>query len=138
MGTVELRFLRRGVALLLLGACSREDYDPGDWQVDVLASLPGGAEYLRVCVEGAPVTELGAGNGRAAVPALAPGATRVRVEVEDIDEAQILVSAWTAVGDGDPYVEAEVAAIDGTRCADDGEFVEEGEDSRLLVLRFQE
>jgi len=123
---------------LLLGACSREDYDPGDWQVDVSAPLPEGAEYLRVCVEGAPVTELGAGNGRAAVPALAPGSTRVRVEVEDIDEAQILVSAWTAVGDGDPYVVAEVAAVDEIRCTDDGEFVEEGEDSRLLVLRFQE
>ncbi|MBM4364970.1 MAG: hypothetical protein FJ102_02065 [Deltaproteobacteria bacterium] len=123
---------------MLLGACSREDYDPGDWQVDVSAPLPEGAEYLRVCVEGAPVTELGAGNGRAAVPALAPGSTRVRVEVEDIDEAQILVSAWTAVGDGDPYVVAEVAAVDEIRCTDDGEFVEEGEDSRLLVLRFQE
>lgn len=138
MGTVELRLRLRGVALLLAGGCSREDYDPGDWQVDVLAPLPEGAEYLRVCVEGAPVTELGAGNGRAAVPALAPGATRVRVEVEDVDEAQILVSAWTAVGDSAPYVEAELAPIDDARCTDDGEFVEEGEDSRLLVLRFQE
>ncbi len=123
---------------MLLGACSREDYDPGDWQVDIAAPLPEGAEYLRVCVEGAPVTELGAGNGRAAVPALAPGDTRVRVEVEDIDEAQIFVSEWTAVGDSAPYVEAAAAALDDTRCVDDGEFVEEGEDSRLLVLRFQE
>ncbi len=138
MGTVELRLLLRGVALLLLGACSREDYDPGDWQVDVSAPLPEGAEYLRVCVEGAPVTELGAGNGRAAVPALAPVDTRVRVEVQDIDEAQIFVSGWTTVGDSAPYVEAAAAALDGTACADDGEFVEEGEDSRLLVLRFQE
>lgn len=123
---------------MLLGACSREDYDPGDWQLDVSAPLPQGAEYLRVCVEGAPVTELGAGNGRAAVPALAPGNTRVRVEVQDIDEAQLLVSAWTAVGDSAPYVEAAVAELDGTACADDGEFVEDDEESRLLVLRFQE
>lgn len=136
MGAHEL-FLRI-VGVAALTACARESYDPGDWQVDVLAPVPAGAESLRVCVEGAPVTELGAGNGRAAVPALLPVATSVRVEVEDDGGLPLLVSAWTPVSDDAPYATALPAELDGVRCEDDGAFADDGADSRLLVVRFEE
>ncbi len=139
MGTNQLHLRILGVAAFApLPGCARETYDAGDWQVDVSAPIPAGSEYLRVCVEGAPVTELGAGNGRAAVPALLPVATSVRVEVEDESGEQLLVSAWTAVSDDGPYVVAEALQPDGVRCVDDGDFAEDGDDSRLLVLRFSE
>jgi hypothetical protein len=132
-----VRGVGRG-ALLLVGACGRDDYVAGDWEIAVDSLLPADAETLRICVEGAPTTEVGAGNGRAAVPSLPPTDTRVRIEVNDAAGAQVMVTEWTAVGDDTPVVEARVGTVDNEACRDSGDFAGAGEDARLLVVRFVE
>jgi hypothetical protein len=91
---------------------------------------------MRVCVEGAPVTELGAGNGRAAVPGVSPEDTRVRVEVYDASGEMVLATEWGDVGDAVPVVELPPINPDNTPCTDDGEFAADTAASRLLVTRF--
>lgn len=102
----------------------------------MVAALPVQAEFLRICVQGAGVTTLGAGNGRAAVRGLRPGDTEVRIEVYDIDNVGLLSTAWLPMGDADPVVWASPAAFGEVPCTAEGGFAQEGDDARLLVTRF--
>ena len=128
----------RYAPVFLLVGCASVGYDRADWEVYVSAALPAGAETLRVCVGGAPVYELGAGNGRAAVTALQPIDTDVRIEVLDKAGEYLGVSETVAIGDGTPVSTAKWLADDGFRCADDGEYAASDADSRLLGVRFEE
>lgn len=120
---------------LLLG-CAGQDYTPGDWELDVVAALPPDAETLRICVAGAGVTTVGAGNGRAAVRALPPEDTEVRLEVYDLDGVGLFSTAWLPIGDDTPYVWASPSRFGDVPCTADGEYAELGADARLLVTRF--
>ncbi|MSQ00965.1 MAG: hypothetical protein EXR71_03605 [Myxococcales bacterium] len=122
--------------MLFLLACAEQAYVRGDWEVDVVASLPEAAETLRICVEGVGVTVVGAGSGRASVPGLPADDTRVRIEVYDDLGVGLLSTGWLAIGDGDPVVWAAPSAFQATPCVASGAFAGEEAESRLLVSRF--
>lgn len=129
--------------LALTSGCESVGYDPADWELFVDAPLPLDAELLRICVAGAPVYEVGAGNGRAAVTGLNPTDTEVRVEILDKAGAYIGVTERVPVADATPIVttrllDANLPETDPTPCIDDGEYVANDEDSRLLAVRFAE
>lgn len=128
----------RWAGLLLATACGQEGYDRADWELEVLAPLPLSAETMRVCVQGAPVYELGAGNGRAAMTGLSPADTLVYVEL--VDEAGDFIAATEAVamGDGAAVATAQLVEPWAEPCVDDGEYVASTEESRLLAVRFDE
>lgn len=122
--------------LVLPSACADLDYRPGDWEIDVVAALPPDAETLRICIEGAGITTVGAGNGRAAVRGLPPEPTEVRIEAYDIDGNGLVASEWVLVGDDTPVAEAALVSFGDTPCAASGAFVKSGQEDRLLVTRF--
>ena len=126
------------VWLAVLVACDDLAYLPGDWQLDVVATLPLEAETLRICVEGMGVTTMGAGNGRGAVRGVPPDATRVRVEVNDVDGFGLLATPWTPIGDDDPIAAAAPVELGESACAASGAAAAAGSDDRLLVTRFVE
>lgn len=125
-------------AITVGSGCASVDYDPADWEVAVDAPLPLEAELLRVCVASAPAYEVGAGNGRAAVTGLSPADTTVRVELVDESGVFLWMTDTIAVSDSVPVVTTTLREPDGTPCDPQGEYVLDGEDSRLLAVRFAE
>lgn len=124
--------------LVVPAGCASVGYDPADWEVFVAEPLPIEAELLRICVEGAPAYEVGAGNGRAAVTGLSPADTTVRIEILDESGTFLFMTETLPVSDAKPVVTARLLESDGTPCVPAGEYVAEGEDSRLLAVRFAE
>lgn len=125
--------------MLLAVGCARETYDVADLQVDITAPLPGAAATLRVCVTGAGVLDIGAGNGRAAFTGLPAGVpAEVRVTAWDADDAVLGGAGPVWVDAEAPW--AEAAWRDGPEpaCDDDGERVAAGEADWLLAVRFAE
>ena len=123
--------------LLLLLACSREDYDFGDLQLDVDAAVPENAETARMCAEGVGAREEGAGNGRLAMPGL-PDVAPVIITIDMLDKEGVLIgrSIPATLSDSDPYVVTGFAAASGEPCVTEGDFAAEGAPSWLLVIRF--
>lgn len=128
----------RAALLVLAVGCESTGYDWAEWEVTVDAPLPAGAETMRICVGGAPVYELGAGNGRAAVTGLRPDDTLVRIEILDDAGQYLAVTETVAVSDARPIATAKLLAPDDSTCVDDGEYAADDEDSRLLAVRFLE
>lgn len=124
------------LGLVVLLGCAEQAYTPGDWELDVVAALPVEAETLRICVQGAGVTTVGAGNGRAAVRALPPDDTEVRLEVYDLDGVGLFSTSWLPIGDDAPLVWASPSEFGAVPCTADGDYAEIGADARLLVTRF--
>jgi hypothetical protein len=146
-------------ALLLLGACTREQYRNADLQLDILGALPSHADRVRICVEDLRSRTVGAGGDRYAVPGLPVGepATVIvdaLVEREGGDSGLldlITVARSTQVtftGD-DPWLETELEvfaddaeqawACNGcpTPCGVTATAAETEEESWLLTVRFQ-
>lgn len=124
--------------ILALVGCEVETYNVADLQLDVAAPLPAGAETLVVCVSDHGTIARGAGNGRVPFPGIRVGeAVDVTMDVVDADGV-LLASVGPARLDADaPYTTA--ALLDpGAPCSAGGALADEGADSWLLAVRFEE
>lgn len=131
--------------LVLLAACSTEEWRNADLQIDVVGADIHDEDLVRICVDEVGILEQAAGAGRLGFTGIPQGDDLV-VTVDVIDEVDTGgVGTWrrragpTTIGPAASVV--EVAVSD---CADDacglcmtaGEKAREGDPDWLLAVRF--
>ena len=136
---------------LLAGGCSVESWRNADLQLDVQSALPGEAEQVRICVDGAGVREQAAVEvGRFAVPGVptdSPAIVTVQVTVArtggdtGTDTVLVIGQAGPETLEATaPYVATgytEYTQGEGpSPCEVTGSFAGDEEESWLLAVRF--
>ena len=142
--------MRAALALLLLPACTVEEWRNADLQLDVSGADWGGYDRARICVAGVGQHEAALGAGKLAftgLPAGAPLAVTVDLLAESEDTAS---GAGVRVGRAGPidlsadapwaktgWEECDPADDACDACAASGDLAAAGDPSWLLAVRFQ-
>jgi hypothetical protein len=132
------------VWLLLLVACSTEEWRNADLQLDVRGAEIHDEDLVRICVEGVGILEQAAGAGRLGFTGIPQGDDLV-VTIDVIDQIDSGgVGTWRAragpvsIGPDAVLVEADVAECedDCGLCMTAGEKAREGDPDWLLAVQF--